>query len=269
MSKLKIGKNLDVRFTESEDFQKLYFSLTDLCANYDTEAKTLVQNWMRTYTTLEFLGVWEQEFGTDFNSIEFDAFLAESGSNTFSMTPTKWVKTTNAIGIYAKPGRGGGTYAHILIALHFANWLSAKFYLEFNKSYFGLLEDKYGRDAIDKEVKRTFARLNYPLHTKAVQLFIPSKADIQVQRRTYADEADLLNKIVFGQSAKEWRDKNPEKKGNQRDHTEVEQLHVLANLENLNAFLIKHGLEPEERFEVLSNEARHQFELFSKYKKLT
>lgn len=102
----------------------------NLCANYESESKTLIQNWMRTFTTLEFLGAWEQSFGDKFNSIEFDAFLAKSGSNTFAMNPTKWVNKTSAIGIYSKRGRGGGTYAHILIALHFANWLSAKFYLK-------------------------------------------------------------------------------------------------------------------------------------------
>lgn len=267
MSKLKIDDRV-IRFTENDDFKELYFSLPDLCTGFDGEAKDMISNWIRNRATLNFFGSWEKRFNSEFRVVEFDHLMRYAGDNTFTMSVTKWRTETNGKCVYVKKGRGGGTFGHILIALHFANWLSADFYLKFTESYFDLLEHRYGKDAIDKEVKRTFARLNYPLQTEAVQLFIPVKADVEVERRTYANEADLLNKIVFGQSAREWRDHNPKKKGNLRDHALVEQLHVLANLENLNAFLMKHGFHQEERFEILSNEARHQFQLFSKYKRL-
>jgi hypothetical protein len=267
MSKLKLGDKI-VRFTDGKDFKELYFSLPDLCKGFEGETKRLVNNWMRTRGTLNFFGAWEQQFNPNFRVIEFDNLMRYAGDNTFSMSATKWIEQTNGKCVYLKKGRGGGTYGHILIALHFANWLSADFYLKFTESYFDLLEDKYGAKAIDKEVKRTFARLNYPLHTEAVHLFIPLKADEEVERRTYADEADMLNKIIFHYTARAWREMFPDKKGNQRDHATEEQLHVLANLENLNAFLIKYGFDQEERFSILKNEAHHQLEFFAKYKKL-
>ncbi|MEM6698156.1 MAG: KilA-N domain-containing protein [Bacteroidota bacterium] len=267
MTKLKIDSAL-IRFTDSKDFKELYFSLPDLCKGFDGEAKRLVNNWMRTRATLNFFGAWEQQFNSNFKVIEFDNLMRYAGDNTFSMSATKWIEQTGGKCIYLKKGRGGGTYGHILIALHFANWLSADFYLKFTESYFDLLENKYGKNAIDKEVKRTFARLNYPLQTEAVKLFIPLKADEEVQRRTYANEADMLNKIVFHYSAKEWRAMFPKKKGNQRDHATEEQVHVIANLEYLNSFLIKNGFDQEERFEILKNEAQQQLDFFAKYKQL-
>lgn len=188
-----------------------------------------------------------------------------AGDNTFSMSVSKWTNNINGKCIYLKKGRGGGTYGHILIALHFANWLSAKFYLQFTQSYFDLLENKFGKEAIEYEVKRMWAKLNYPLHNEAIKLLISNTFDKEVTRRKYADEADLLNIIIFHQTAREWRLSNPDKKGNMRDSGTRLQLHVLANLENLNQFLIKNGLDQEERFKILLTEAEHQFDFLSKY----
>lgn len=264
MEKLEID-GMPIRYVGDEEWQKFYFSLPDLCRGFEGEAKDLISNWLRTRSTLNFMAEWERKYNPGFRVVEFDNLMRYAGDNTFSMSVTKWVENIAGKCIYLKKGRGGGSYAHILVTLHFANWLSAKFYLQFTQSYFGLLEDKFGKDAIENQVKRMWARLNYPLHTGAVKLLVSSKADKEVERRQYADEGDMLNLLVFHETANEWRLRYPDRAGNMRDYATTLQLHVLANLENLNQFLIKHGLDQEERFQVLQNEAGHQFDLLAKY----
>lgn len=256
---------MPVRYEGGEDWRQYYFSLPDLCRGFEGQAKDLISNWLRTRSTLNFMAEWERTHNPDFRVVEFDNLMRFAGDNTFSMSVTKWVENTAGKCVYLKKGRGGGTYGHILVTLHFANWLSAKFYLQFTQSYFDLLENKFGKDAIENQVKRMWAKLNYPLHTEAVKIFLPSKTDKEVARRRYADEADMLNLLVFHKTAKEWKLSHPDKSGNMRDYASSLQLHVLANLENLNQFLIKHGLDQEERFQVLQNEAEHQFDFLAKY----
>lgn len=264
MAKLEI-EGIPIRYEGGEEWQQFYFSLPDLCRGFEGEAKDLISNWIRTRATLNFMAEWEKRFNDEFRVVEFDNLMRYAGDNTFSMSVTKWIEQTAGKGVYLKKGRGGGTYGHILITLHFANWLSPKFYLQFTQSYFSLLEDKYGKNAIETRVKRMWARLNYPLQTEAVKMLVAEHADKEVARRKYASEADMLNLIVFHKTARQWKLGNPGKTGNMRDHASELELHVLANLENLNQFLIKHGLDQEERFQVLENEAEHQLDFLARY----
>lgn len=253
-----------IRYEGGENWQQLYFSLPDLCRGFDGKPKDLISNWLRTRSTLNFLGEWEQYYNSEFKVVEFDNLMRYAGDNSFFMSVRKW-NNLSGKSIYVKRGRGGGTFAHLLVTIHFANWLSAKFYLQFTRSYFKMLELRYGKDAIQQQVKRMWAKLNYPLHTEAVKLTIPKDADVEVVRRKFADEADLLNVIVFQKTALEWRNDNSKLKGNMRNYASELELHVLANLENLNQFLIKRGLNIEERYEALLSEAEHQFNLLSQY----
>ncbi len=222
-----------------------YISLTDLARHRDAERSDyILQNWMRNRSTIEFLGLWEQLNNPVFKSIEFDGFKNMSGSNSFSMTPKRWIETTNAIGIISKAGRYGGTYAHRDIAFEFASWLSAEFKLYLVIEFQRLKKQENDPAQLEWNFQRTLAKVNYQIHTDAVkEKLIPetlSKYQIGI---VYASEADLLNMALFGKTAKQWRENNPEKEGNIRDYATIEQLVVLSNLESINAMLIRQGLE--------------------------
>ena len=237
-----------------------YISLTDI-ARYKNphEPKDVVASWMRLRNTIEYLGIWEQLNNVDFKGVEFDAFLHEAGSNAFTLSPQRWVDTTCAIGIVSRSGRGGGTFAHKDIAFKFAAWISAEFELYVIKDYQRLKTDENNRMSLDWNVKRLLAKVNYKIHTDAIRdNLLPPKLTARQKSFVYADEADLLNVALFGITAAEWRRNNPEKTGNMRDHATIEQLLVLANLENINALYIGKGMSQSERVVELNDIARVQ-----------
>lgn len=194
--------------------------------------------------------------------VDFDQFKNDAGSNAFVMSPQKWIKSTNAIGLISKSGRyGGGTYAHKDIAFEFASWLSPEFKLYIIKDYQRLKEDEGHRLALDWNVKRILAKANYRIHTDAIKMnLIPPELPRVQQGYVYADEADVLNVALFGKTAKQWKQENPGVKGNMRDFASIEQLLVLANLENINALLIEQGVPQQERLEKLHATALYQIE---------
>jgi len=237
-----------------------YISLTDI-ARYKNSLlpKNVVANWLRIRNTIEYLGIWEQLHNPNFKGIEFDAFLYEAGSNAFTLSPQQWIDATNAIGIISRSGRGGGTYAHIDIAFKFASWISAEFELYIIKDYQRLKADENSRISLDWNVKRILAKVNYRIHTDAIRdNLIPPELTPKQKSFVYADEADLLNTALFGMTASEWRKENPDKSGNMRDYATIEQLLVLANLENINALYIGKGIPQLERIVELNRAARAQ-----------
>lgn len=237
-----------------------YISLTDMARYRDADRTNyIIQNWMRTRSAIEFCGLWEQLYNPDFKSIEFDAFKNEAGSNSFTLTPQKWIEATNAIGIISKSGRYGGTFAHRDIAFEFASWISAQFKFYLIKEFQRLKEEEQQRQSLEWNVSRTLAKVNYRIHTDAIKAhLIPPKLSKQQMGLVYANEADLLNMALFGQTAAEWRRENPGKEGNIRDHAMLEQLVVLANLESMNALFIQQGMEAPERLKILNQQAIQQ-----------
>jgi len=253
-----IVKDTAIRITKTNKDD--YISLTDIAKYKSDEPKIVIQNWLRNKNTIEFLGLWEQLNNPNFNRIEFDAFKNEAGSNAFTLSPTKWINATNAIGIISKSGKYGGTYAHKDIAFEFASWISPEFKLYLIKEFQRLKEEELQRQQLGWDVKREIAKMNYRIHTDAIkEHLIDDSLDDKWKNYTYANEADMLNVIVFGKTAKEWRDKNPNKEGNIRDYASVEELVVLSNLEAFNADMIKQGLSQKERFEKLREIAKQQF----------
>ncbi len=240
-----IGREISLYSEKSDD----YISLTDM-ARYRDSARTnyIIQNWMRTRSAIEFCGLWEQMNNPDFKRIEFDAFKSESGANSFSLTPQKWIEATNAIGIISKSGRYGGTFAHRDIAFEFATWISSEFKFYLIKEFQRLKEDENNRQKLDWNLQRTLAKVNYTIHTDAIkERLIPEKLSGKQTSLVYASEADLLNMALFGKTAADWRAENPDSKGNMRDDATLEQLVVLSNLESINAVLIRQGLSQSER----------------------
>lgn len=231
-----------------------YISLTDMARYRDAERTNyIIQNWMRTRSAIEFCGLWEQLNNPDFKSIEFDAFKNESGSNSFALTPQKWIDATNAKGIISKSGRYGGTFAHRDIAFEFATWISAEFKFYFIKEFQRLKADENNRLKLDWNLQRTLAKVNYHIHTDAIkENLIPKELSKAQTAFVYANEADLLNVALFGITAKQWRDNNPAEQGNIRDSATLEQLVVLSNLESINAVLIHQGLLQPERLVLLN-----------------
>lgn len=230
--------------------EKDYISLTDIARYKDNDRSDyILQNWMRTRGAIEFLGLWEKLYNPNFNSIEFDGFRKESGLNSFVLTPKKWITKTNAIGIVSKAGRyGGGTYAHVDIAYEFASWISAEFKLYLIKEFQRLKREENLRLEQGWDVKRILAKINYKIHTDAVKdHLIPAYLSKNRANIVYANEADVLNVALFGKTAKEWRDENKGKDGNIRDYADITQLVVLANLEGINAELIRQGLTQSKR----------------------
>jgi len=222
---------------------------------------------MRTRFTVEFLGFWELLYNPNFNRVEFDTFKNEAGTNAFVLTPQKWIERTNAIGIISKSGRyGGGTFAHKDIAFEFASWISAEFKLYLIKEFQRLKEEENDRLKLEWNLSRTLAKVNYHIHTDAIKehLLPPDLSRIK-QSFIYANEADLLNIALFGITAKNWRSKNPDKEGNIRDYSTIEQLIVLSNLESLNSVLISQGIIPEERIKILNKTAIEQMTVLIKH----
>lgn len=239
-----------------------FISLTDIAKQKNSEFPAdVIKNWLRTRFAIEFIGVWEQLHNSDFKLVEFDRFKNESGSNAFVLSPQKWIETTNAIGMISKSGRGGGTFAHKDIAFEFASWISAEFKLYLIKDYQRLKTDENSSISLDWNVKRILAKLNYRIHTDAVRdNLIPPELTPKQKSHVYATEADLLNTALFGKTARDWKNENLNKDGNMRDHATIEQLLVLANLENINALFIEQNIPQIERLENLHSIAKSQLE---------
>ena len=243
------------------DFQNEFISLTDIARYKSDEPNDVIRNWMRNRDTIEFLGLWESLHNPNFKPVEFDGFRNQAGLNAFTMSPTKWISGVNASGIVSKSGRWGGTFAHSDIAFEFASWISAEFKLYIIKDYKRLKSDENSRLSLNWNLNREVAKLNYRIHTDAIkQNLIPSELTQEQIVYTYANEADLLNVALFGQTAKQWRDANPGKKENMRDEATIQQLLVLANMESYNAILIEQGKTQSERLVLLHDLAIKQLE---------
>lgn len=244
-----------------------YISLTDI-AKYKNkeEPKEVIHNWLRKKDTLEFLAIWEQLNNTSFKRVEFDTFKNNSGRNYFTMSPTKWIEGVNAIGIISKPGRYGGTYAHKDIALQFASWISPEIHLYIIKEFQRLKENEHLN--LKWNVKRELTKINYKIQTESIKenIIIPKQVVGKEINIIYATEADILNIALFGITAKEWRERNPELKGNIRDYGTVDELICLSNLENFNSLFIEQGINKEERLELLNNIAIRQMRILQNNK---
>ena len=239
-----------------------YISLTDIAKyrNPDDPAG-VISNWLRNRNTIEYLGLWEEMNNPAFNPLEFEEFKYSSGENSFTLSPRKWIDSTNAIGLISKPGRYGGTYAHSDIAFEFASWISPEFKLYIIKDYQRLKIEESNRLALGWNTKRELSKINYRIHTDAIKDFlITPELTKKEQSYTYANEADLLNVALFGKTAKQWRDETGNKKQNMRDFASVEQLIVLVNLESMNADMIRQNIPASERLKKLRNVAYYQLQ---------
>jgi len=251
------GKEITIFSQNEED----YISLTDMVRDIEN-GLALIEKWLRNKNTIEFLGIWEEIYNPDFNSPEFEGIKNQAGLNRFVLSVKQWVEKTNSIGIIAKAGRYGGTYAHKDIAFEFASWISPQFKLYLIKEFQRLKEDE--RKQLGWDIRRNLAKINYRIHTDAIkENLIPSELSKAQINLVYATEADVLNMALFGITAKEWRDNNPDKKGNIRDYADISQLVCLSNLENLNAHFINEGISQPERLVRLNKIAIHQMKLLT------
>lgn len=235
------------------DFKNEFISLTDIARYRSIDPRITIHNWLRGRDVVEFLGLWEVLHNPDFKRIEFDAFKEDAGTNAFVFSIKDWSEKLEAIGLFTKSGRyGGGIYAHIDIAFEFASWISPEFKLYIIKDYQRLKFDENSRLSLDWNLNREIAKLNYRIHTDAIKdhLIPPELTPEQISYK-YASEADILNVALFGKTAKQWRDTNPDKKGNIRDDANLNQLLVLANMESYNAILIGQGKTVSERLVLL------------------
>lgn len=259
-TKLKLNaKGHEISVIAYED-QQDYISLTDIAKQKNPNAPAdIIKNWLRSRSTIEYLGLWESLNNSDFKLVEFDQFKNESGSNSFVLSPKKWIESTGAIGITSRAGRNGGTYAHRDIAFEFASWISPEFKLYIIKDYQRLREDESYRLSKDWNLRRQISKTNYRIHTDSIkENLINNKLSKKQIGITYADEADMLNVALFGLTAKEWRARNPEKDGNMRDYASIEELIVMSNLEAVNAQFLSENIPQSERLKKLNEMARFQ-----------
>jgi len=243
----------------TEDFKNDYISLTDI-ARYKNvhEPKDVVKNWLRVRDTIEFLGLWETIHNPNFKGVEFDSFRKEAGSNAFTLSPQRWIENTNAIGIVSKSGKGGGTFAHPDIAMEFASWISAEFKLYLIQDYKRLKGDENSKLSLGWNLNREISKINYKIHTDAIKEYLLKDLTNEQLSYKYASEADMLNVALFNKRAKQWREENPDLKGNMRDYASLNELLVLANMESYNAILIGKGMDQKERMIELRKLARTQ-----------
>lgn len=254
------GTEITVVANNKED----YISLTDIAKSKegDGRAADIIKNWIRNRGTIEFIGTWEQLHNPNFKVVEFDHFRMNAGLTSFVLSPGKWVEATAAIGIFVKGGRYGGTYAHKDIAFEFCSAISPVFKLYLIKEFQRLKEEEHKQ--LGWSAKRELAKINYRIHTDAIKENpIPPELTKKQVNLVYASEADLLNMALFGVTAKQWRDKHPDDKGNIRDYANVSQLICLVNLENLNAHFIQQGIEQPDRLRILNNTAIQQMKLLT------
>ena len=237
-----------------------YISLTDMLKAKDGEY--FFSNWLRNRNTIEFLGIWEKVYNPNFNCVEFDIIKSQAGLNSYRLSAKEWMEKTQSIGIISKAGRYGGTYAHKDIAFEFAMWISPEFKVYLIREFQRLKEDE--QKLLGWSAKRELAKLNYRIHTDAIkQNLIPPELDRKKVSIVYANEADVLNVAMFGMTAQEWRDANPDKKGNIRDYATINELICLSNLESLNSVFINDGLPQSERLLKLNKVAISQMKILS------
>jgi hypothetical protein len=264
-------KKISVQGTEitiinGTDFD--FISLSDMVRNFEG-GSALIEQWLRNKDTLEFLGIWERINNLDFNSLEFEGIRNSAGTNRFYLSAKNWIEKTKAIGLMARAGRYGGTYAHKDIAFEFGSWLSPEFKLYLIKEFQRLKDEENQRLSLDWNLHRTLAKVNYRIHTDAIkENIIPQRITPKQQATIYATEADLLNVALFGKTAKQWRKENPGTKGNIRDYSTMEQLLVLANMESMNAEFIRMELSQSERLKKLNEMAINQLKSLSKFQNI-
>ena len=246
-----------------------YISLTDIAKKKNpNEPKDVVKNWLRSKSTIEFLGLWERLNNRNFKGVEFDSLLKDSGSNAFTLSPSRWIDSTHAIGIISSMGKNGGTYAHPEIALEFASWVSIEFKLYLITELKRLKKIESENQNIQWSVQRTIAKINYKIHTDAIkENLIPETLTKDQVSMIYANEADLLNVALFGMTAQQFKEQNPSFEGNMRDQATLEQLVVLSNMESINALLIKQGLTSVDRIIQLNQVAITQMKSLVSLKK--
>jgi hypothetical protein len=264
-----IVKGTDISYFDKgkEDF----ISLTDIAKYKNPDAPAdIVKNWLRSKNTIELLGLWEKLYNPDFKLVEFDQFKNEAGFNHFVLSPKKWIENTGAIGLFSKSGKYGGTFAHKDIAYEFASWVSVEFKFYLIKEFQRLKQEENNRLQLNWNFQRTLAKVNYHIHTDAIkENLIPEKLSAKQITFVYANEADVLNIALFGKTAKQWRDENPDGKGNIRDYATLEQLVVLSNMESVNAMLINQGVNQSIRLTQLNQLAISQMKSLLKHKETT
>lgn len=257
MAKIKV-KNTDVTVVSIDNID--FISLTDIAKFKTNDTSAVIGNWMRNRNTIEFLGIWETLYNPCFKPLEFEGFKKQAGLNAFTLSPKKWISSTKAIGIIVKSGRYGGTYAHKDIAFKFASWISVEFELYVVKEFQRLKEDE--QKLLGWSAKRELAKLNYHIHTDAIkENLIPPELSSSQTSIIYANEADVLNVALFGMTAKQWREKNPDLKGNIRDYASINELICLSNMENLNAVFINEKIPQKERLIKLNKIAIQQMSI--------
>jgi hypothetical protein len=237
-----------------------YISLTDIARKKNPlEPKDVVKNWLRSKSTIEFLALWEKINNPDFKGVEIDSLLIEAGSNSFTLSPSKWVESTKAIGIITSTGKYGGTFAHSEIALEFASWVSPEFKLYLITEIKRLKTAESDQQNLNWSVQRTLAKINYKIQTDAIkESLVPKSLTKNQTSIIYANEADLLNVALFGLTAEQWKNNNPRFDGNMRDHATLEQLVVLSNMESINGLLIQQNISASERILQLNQVAISQ-----------
>ncbi|TXD45761.1 KilA-N domain-containing protein [Polaribacter sp. IC073] len=258
------GTTINISSSDEQD----YISLTDMVSNQE-EGSKLIEKWLTNKNTIEFLGIWEQLNSSDFNSPEFGGIMNEAGTNRFYMSVKQWVNRTNAKGIKATSGRYGGTYAHKDIAFNFGLYISPMFNLVLIKEFQRLKEIESNKYGLEWNVKRILSKANYQVQTNAIKKYIVPKAKYSKAKEyiLYTDEADLLNIVLFGCTAKDWRELNPTRVlngENIRDMASINELAILSNIESLNSTLIKNNLTKKHRFKILSETVKEQRETLDK-----
>ncbi len=253
MGKLNVdGAEIQVLNIEEDD----YISLTDMVRKIEN-GTALIEKWLRNKNTIEFIGIWEEMYNAEFNTAAYEEILLEAGLNRFILSVKQWVSRTNSKGIVAKAGRYGGTYAYKDIAFEFASWVSPQFKLYLIKEFERLKKEEQA--LLGWSAKRELAKINYRIHTDAIkENLIPPEITQQQSSVIYASEADVLNVALFGMTAKQWRERNPDKKGNIRDYTSINELICISNMENINAVLIEDGISQNDRLKKLNKIAIHQ-----------
>ena len=261
-------QGIEVRF-QGNDLGE-YISLTDIASTGRAPANDIIKTYLRNRANVEFLGLWESLNNPSFNSVNFHRIKTETGMNDFILSVSEWVEITNAVGITAKAGRYGGTYAHRDIAVQFASWLSPSFYLYLVREFQRLKEDEAKQLETEWNLNRLIAKTNWHIHTEAVRKNLVPMIDWNTKREAIfqASEADLLNLALFGMTAREWKAANPDKKGNIRDFASTEQLLILSNLQSLNSKLLQWESPKEQRLEILNQTAREQMEIIVNSKSL-
>ncbi len=267
MMKKEIGVNglvINLRREKGDE----YISLTDIARKKNPlEPKDVVKNWLRSKSTIEFLALWEKINNPDFKGVEIDSLLIEAGSNSFTLSPSKWVESTKAIGIITSTGKYGGTFAHSEIALEFASWVSPEFKLYLITEIKRLKTAESDQQNLNWSVQRTLAKINYKIQTDAIkESLVPKSLTKKQTSIIYANEADLLNVALFGLTAEQWKNNNPRFDGNMRDHATLEQLVVLSNMESINGLLIQQNISASERILQLNQVAISQIKSLLKAK---